>query len=107
MNKKLIGVLLALSLPLTAIAVPPQPEDFGAHRIERMTDELGLNADQAAKVAAIFNDQKAKLKAVHEETRIRLQGILTPEQMTKLDELHQQGRHRPPGDGIDNGNAAP
>ena len=107
MNKKLIGVLLALSFPLTAIAGPPQQEDFGTHRIERMTEVLGRNADQAAKVAAVFNDQKAKLQAVHEETRVRLQSILTPEQMTQLDNLHQQGRHRPPGGGTDNGNAAP
>ena len=107
MNKKLIGVLLVLSVPLTAIAVPSQQEDFGAHRIERMTTELGLNPDQAAKVAAVFNDQQAKLKAVHEETRTRLQGILTPEQMTQLDALHQQDRHRHPGGEPDNGNAAP
>jgi Spy/CpxP family protein refolding chaperone len=44
---------------------------------------------------------------VHEETRTRLQSILTPEQMTQLDELHQHYRHKQPGGGTDNGNAAP
>ena len=111
MNKKLIGVLLILSFPLSAIAMQSQQGDSGSidkgQRIERMTKELGLNEEQKAKVESIFNDQKEKFKAIREETRTRLQGILTQEQMTKFDEMHQQGRHKQSGIGTGGGNVAP
>jgi len=44
-----------------------------------MTKELGLNEGQKAKVESIFNEQKKKFKAMHEENRTHLQGILTQE----------------------------
>jgi Spy/CpxP family protein refolding chaperone len=98
MNKKLMGVLMVLSLPLTSYSVQAKPgESDTDQRIERMTEALGLNADQKGKVEAIFNDQKAKLQALHQEERTRLQGVLTTEQMTKLDEMHQQRRHNQSG----------
>lgn len=95
MNKKLIGFLLALSIPLTASAEMGPPDDANnphGPRIERMTKELNLSEDQKTKVQAIFDQQKQKLKAIHEETRTSLQGVLTPEQMTKFDEMRKQHR---------------
>ncbi len=97
MNKKLMGTLLVLCIPIAAFSLPPQPGISGqqekGHKIERITKELGLSEDQKAKVEAIFDEEKMKFKALHDEKRARLQGVLTPEQMTKLDAMHQQRRH--------------
>jgi protein CpxP len=93
MNKKLISaLLLTLSMPLTAIALEEPQGGLPRHhgqKIERLTEELGLNAEQKVKVEAIFKEQKEKFKAIHKETRTRLETVLTPEQITKLDEIHK------------------
>ena len=95
MNKKIITLTLALALPLTAAAFPGDNGGFEGHhanRIERLTKNLDLTAEQKTKVEAIFKEQEGKFKAIHEETRTRLQEVLTKEQMTKFDELKKQ-RH--------------
>lgn len=93
MNKKLISIVLALSIPLTAIAGQEPQSNFErphGQKIERLTRELGLDAEQKTKVESLFKEKKEKYKALHEETRGQLQKILTPEQMTKLDEIHNR-----------------
>lgn len=66
-----------------------------------MSKELGLSADQRTKVEvifdterkkveAIFNEEKQNLQRVQQETRSSLQGVLTPEQMNKLDQKMRQ-----------------
>ena len=111
MNKKLIGILLVLSFPLTAIAIQSQQEDSGSldkgQKIERLTQALGLNEKQKTKVESIFNEQKKKLKATQEEKRTLLQGVLTQEQMTKLDKIHQQLQHKQSMTGEGGGSVAP
>jgi periplasmic protein CpxP/Spy len=95
MNKKIITLALALVLPLTVAAFPGDKGDFGWHhgnRVERMTKNLDLNAEQKTKVEALFKEQEEKFKVIHEETHKRLQEILTKEQMTKMDEMKKQ-RH--------------
>jgi hypothetical protein len=89
MNKKLIGVLLVLSFPLTAIAIETPQADSGsltkAQKIERLIKALGLNQEQKSKIESIVNAQKAKLKAMPEEKRNVLQSVLTQE----LDKVNQ------------------
>jgi periplasmic protein CpxP/Spy len=95
MNKKIITLALALTIPLTVAAFPGDMGDFKghhAHRIEKMTKNLDLTVDQKTKVEALFNKQEEKFKAIHEETQAGLQKILTKEQMTKMEELKKQ-RH--------------
>ena len=95
MNKKTIALALALALPLTAAAFPGDKGGFEGHyanRVERLTKNLDLTAEQKTKVEAIFKEQEGKFKIIHEETRKRLQEVLTKEQMTKFDELKKQ-RH--------------
>ncbi|MGZ5012747.1 MAG: Spy/CpxP family protein refolding chaperone [Methylobacter sp.] len=95
MNKKIITIALALALPLTVAAAPGDKGDFEgdhANRVERLAKNLDLNAEQKSKVEVIFKEQHEKLKAIHEETRARLQAVLTKEQMTKMDEMKKQ-RH--------------
>ncbi len=95
MNKKIITVALALALPLTVAAMPETDKenyDWAHHgdRMERMTKELNLNEEQKTKMDALFKEQHEKYKAIHEETRARLKEILTPEQMTKMDEMKKR-----------------
>jgi protein CpxP len=95
MNKKIITLALALALPLTAAAFPGGKCDFEGHhanKVERLTKNLDLTAEQKTKVEALFKEQEGKFKIIHEETRKRLQEVLTKEQMTKFDELKKQ-RH--------------
>lgn len=72
-----------------------------------MSKELGFSADQRTKVEvifdterkkvdAIFDEEKQKLQRVQQETRSSLQGVLTPEQMNKLDQkMRQNAKHDP------------
>jgi Spy/CpxP family protein refolding chaperone len=95
MNKKIIILALALALPLTAAAFSGDKGDFEGHhanRVEHLTKRLDLTPEQKTKVEALFKVQDEKLKVIHEETRVRLQEVLTKEQITKLDELKKQ-RH--------------
>ena len=103
MNKKIISIALALALPLTVAAFPGgDPAGMAAHdnaKIERMAKRLDLNADQKAKVEAIFKEQQDKMKAIHDETRTRIQGVLTKEQIAKMDSMkkehHGKGQKQP------------
>ena len=95
MNKKIIILALALVLPLTASAFPGDNGSFEGHyanKVERLTKNLDLTADQKTKVEALFKEQEGKFKIIHEETRKRLQEVLTKEQLTKFDEMKKQ-RH--------------
>ena len=95
MNKKIITLALALALPLTVAAYPGGKgggEGHHANRVERLTKNLDLTAEQKTKVEAIFKEQEGKFKIIHEETHKRLQEVLTKDQITKLDELKKQ-RH--------------
>lgn len=72
MNKKIIILALALTLPLTAAAFPGGKCDFEGHhanRVEHLTKSLDLTAEQKTKVEALFKAQDEKLKIIHEETR--------------------------------------
>jgi Spy/CpxP family protein refolding chaperone len=104
MNKKLMGALLVLSFPLTAIAIEPPQADSGSidksQKIERLAKALGLNQEQKAKIESIVNDQKAKLKAMPEEKRAHLQSILKQE-LDKVD------HHKQSLTGKGGGSAAP
>lgn len=102
MNKKLIGFMLILTLPLVAVAEmnpPPQPPATemspppDSHkRVEHLTKELGLTSDQQVKVEAIFNTQREKMKAAHQEAQTALKAVFTPEQQTKFEAI--QDKHK-------------
>ena len=68
------------------------------HAVERLSSELGLNAEQKEKVGRIFDEQKpqmevirqetnAKLKALRDATAGRIDQVLTPEQVKKFSDL--------------------
>ena len=94
MNKTLLTLAIVLTFPLTVSAFPggqgPNSESHQKHRIERLTQDLNLTAEQKTKVEAIFNEQHDKFKALHEETQTKLGTVLSPEQMTRMDNLKKQ-----------------
>lgn len=97
MNKKIISIALALALPLTVAAFPgdKDAEHFGGHRgdkIEHLAKQLDLNAEQKTKLTDIFTQERAKRDALRQETHSKMQEVLSPEQMTKLDEI-KKDRH--------------
>ena len=113
MNKKILTIALALSLPLAVTAYAgggKGPEHFGGHggnRVERLTKELDLTAEQKTKLEAVFQQEEEKRKALREETHRQMQEFLSPEQMAKFEELkkqrhekwqkrHEERKHRQP-----------
>jgi Spy/CpxP family protein refolding chaperone len=120
-------LLAALAAGSLAFADPPAGPPPGMSRggppIERLTQDLGLDSNQAAQVKAIFEQQRAKMEAEraqfessgtrpsrddmharHElanaELRAQLAAVLTPEQLAKFDALPKRQRPgAPPGQG--------
>jgi len=97
MNIKFISMVIALALPLSAVAYPGgkgDHEQYRAKKIERLNSELGLSEDQKVKIDALFKEQGEKHRALHQETQSQLQTILTPEQNTKLEEMKQRRQEK-------------
>jgi len=95
MKKKIIPLVLTLALPLTVAAFPGDKGNFEAYlanRIEHLTKSLNLTPEQKTKVEALFKEEDEKFKIIHDETHVRLQEILTKEQMAKMDGIKKQ-RH--------------
>lgn len=87
MTRFAYAVALALALPAGAVfAGDGGPKGPKPEKIERMTRDLGLTADQQGKVKAIFEAEHAKKQALHDETRGKLKAVLTKEQFAKLDD---------------------
>lgn len=74
-------------------------------RMDELAERLQLNADQKAKVQAIFSDTREQLRAVRQETEPRLleirrqadgrlQTVLTPEQWQKFQRLRDERQRR-------------
>lgn len=60
------------------------------HRLDRLKEKLGLTADQASKIRALFTDQQAKISAIREDTHKKLAAVLTPEQKEKFENLKKE-----------------
>ena len=93
---------------------PKDPAKMADHRAGKMAKELGLTADQEAKVEQLMlarqqegaalktkygTDRKAgrpEMKAAHDRYEAQMKAILTPEQFAKLDQMkaehHGHGR---------------
>lgn len=81
-----------------AAAPAPLTDDVKRHqKVERLTQELSLTADQQQQLDAIIADVQGQMKGVRQSTepqlndvrqkgRERIRGILTPEQKPKFEE---------------------
>lgn len=96
MKTRFIVLTLILSISPLAVAVAEQGDDLGRQqrRIDHLSKELNLTEEQKPQLEAIFTQQREKRKALREETRTRLQQVLSPEQMTKLDEMRKKHHDR-------------
>ena len=109
MNK--LFLVIFSTLLLTSMALADHPADAkhkGKHK-DRFISKLQLTDDQRRPVADILKEQKEKgreimqsvyeqvipqMDALHEETRQRLAGILTEEQLQKYEELSSKRHER-------------
>jgi protein CpxP len=59
-------------------------------RVEKMTKELGLSAEQQTTVKGILDDYKVKMEALQKEKHEKIDAVLTPEQKKKHEEEEQE-----------------
>jgi len=84
----------------TALAAPAQMTDAAkrAQKVQHLTQELDLSADQAKQLDVIMASVQAQYKAIHQTTdpqidearqkgRDQIRAILTPEQKPKFEEF--------------------
>jgi protein CpxP len=79
-------------------------------RLEMMQQQLNLTADQSTAIKAIFEDERAKMEAarastapddrrakmmaMREEEKTKIEAVLTPEQKIKYEEMEANMRNR-------------
>lgn len=98
--KKATTLALALfttaALAGTANAATPAP---GPHRhhgvnadriVQHMNKDLNLSADQQSALKTIFQEQGQKMRALREQTRSKINQVLTPEQQAKAKQLREE-----------------
>ncbi len=91
-------LITALAFPLVVSAYPgggPGTHGGSGNRIDQLEQSLGLSELQKTELQALFEEQRRKFKAIHDETRIKMEKILTPEQMQKMQEIHMQHGKKP------------
>jgi Spy/CpxP family protein refolding chaperone len=112
MKRNLLTLIAAGAIALGGfVMVQAQPEPGGGGRghgkrfkLERITEELNLTAEQQTKVRPIIDQAKPQLAAIHQEamqktkavmesTMSQIRPLLTPDQQKKLDDI-QKGSSR-------------
>lgn len=86
------------------------PQQMAARRLEQMTQQLQLTAEQSAKIKAIYDSEAPRTKVIYDDTTLtrqqrrdkmrpiraesdaQIKQVLTPEQQTKFDEMQTQRR---------------
>ncbi len=107
----MVGYIFA-HRPVPANA-PMTEQQKRAHRVEQLTQELGLTSDQRQQLDAILSQLHGEYKALHEQSdalidqarqkgRNQIRAILTPDQKPKFEEFlkrmdEERKRNAPPG----------
>ena len=92
----LSATILTLVLATAASAKPPwmgygtSQEGRLDHKIERMTEQLGLTPEQQAEVRAIFEARRAQRDAERKAVREQVDAVLTEEQRAARDAQIEQ-----------------
>lgn len=119
-----LAIATILSIPSVSRAEDPAaPDGKGEHkrahenfdpaaRTKALKEKLSLTDDQATKIEAIFTESGAKVKELRDNTALsaddrrtqsrdimkssqeQVKAILTPEQVTKLDEMNKERREK-------------
>ncbi len=58
-------------------------------KMEKMSEVLGLTSEQTTQIEAFKKEKHEKIKALQDETREKIKAVLTDEQKTKFDAMHQ------------------
>ncbi|MFN0118198.1 MAG: Spy/CpxP family protein refolding chaperone [Elusimicrobiota bacterium] len=66
-------------------------------KMGKMTEALGLTPEQSTQIETIKKEKHEKIKAIHEETREKIKAVLTDEQKTKFEAMHQHGENHEHG----------
>ncbi len=85
--KPLVLGLLLLTPGLASALTDTDYESYRERRLERLSSELQLSADQKAKLEAIYNEKHEKIRAIREEAQNRIRELLTEEQLSKWNQL--------------------
>jgi Spy/CpxP family protein refolding chaperone len=80
----LTGALLLVS----SMAIAQQGS--GKHYGERMAKHLELNETQSVQFKEIMGESHAKVKEIREETKLKLDAILTDEQKLKMKQMREK-----------------
>ena len=95
MNKILLAVTLAI---FSTVSLAGADAD---KRMQRMINKLELSEEQAAQVATVMANQRAKrqdirqqMEALREDTRDQMSGILTVEQLQQFDRMYQRKKEK-------------
>ena len=96
MNKTLFVLTLLMTMPLAISAAPDDQHEHGwkhdwrhGDKIEHLTKELNLTADQKTQAEAIFAAQKEKFKALHAEGRKNFAALLNKDQLAKFEQMQK------------------
>lgn len=93
MKKTMIPLAASLALLIAGPVAAQPPMGGGAlggpssaeQRLERMTEQLGLTAEQQASIAALFEAQASQRDPMRADFRARIDAVLTDEQRAKRD----------------------
>lgn len=92
MKKRLLATVLMV-LPLAGMANDAghdRHEKKTPHYVVKMTEQLGLSAEQSATLERIFIDHREKMRALREETEQKVDALLTEEQRATLQALKEE-----------------
>ncbi|MCU5781835.1 hypothetical protein MA04_01135 [Alcanivorax balearicus MACL04] len=94
------ALLIALTLVTTTAFAGPgmghgskmkfDPEQ----RMDRMAETLELTDAQRTEIESIFEEQHEKMKTLHDETRERVDAVLTTEQRDKAQALQEERKEK-------------
>ncbi len=97
------GTAVLLFSTAAGLRAADQPKgDKVDRQVERLTNQLGLSADQKTQVQGILQDEQSKMqaasskddrKAVHEAAEQKIEGVLTADQKTKYEQMKQKRAH--------------
>lgn len=91
MKQLIIATTLALSTVLSgAVLADTSKSQHHQRYLDRLSEQLDLTPEQQREVSDLHAEQYEKRKALRDETRNRMDEILTLEQREKLETIHQQ-----------------
>lgn len=101
--KKLPHILTASALAFALVAVtttvpaadgsggPRHEQRMGRH-LDRLTEALDLSDTQRTQLETVMSEQAEKRRALREETRARVNGVLTADQQAQFKEMREKRR---------------